>query len=235
MTRQHRRQSLRILRAVGHLERHVAVGQRLLRPGDALRDRGLRRQERLRDLLGGQAADHAQRQRDLALPRQHRVRGDEDQPQHVVVDAVGIPRARRPGVSSSRASAAYLASRLSWRRQWSIALRLATVVSQAPALRGTPVSGHCVSASTRLPAPSPRPVRRRRPRGSASRRSWRPPSATPRRRSACRSVAATSPILPTRRDRRVSRRRGRRPPRTAPARPSCPACPARSPAPSRRR
>ena len=43
------------------------------------------------DLLGGQAADHTQRQRDLPLARQHRVGRDEDQPQHVVIDAVGIP------------------------------------------------------------------------------------------------------------------------------------------------
>ena len=51
-------------------------------------------------------------------------------------------------VSSSRASAAYWSSRRFWRRHWSMALRLATVVSHAPALRGTPVCGHCVSAST---------------------------------------------------------------------------------------
>ena len=87
-------------------------------------------------------------------------------------------------VSSSRASAAYLVSRLSWRRQWSIALRLATVVSQAPALRGTPVSATASARRPAPPAPGPRPARRRRPSGSASRRSWRPPSATPHRRSA---------------------------------------------------
>ena len=48
----------------------------------------LRHEERARDLLGGQAAEQPQRQRDARLGRQHRVAGGEDQPQQIVADVV---------------------------------------------------------------------------------------------------------------------------------------------------
>ena len=52
------------------------------------RDRRLRHQEGARDLLGGQAADHPQRQRRARLARQQRMAGGEDQPQQFVADVV---------------------------------------------------------------------------------------------------------------------------------------------------
>jgi hypothetical protein len=66
----------------------VGVVQRTLGTHDALRDRRLGDEERPCDLVGGQAAEQAQRQRDPRLGRQHRVAGDEDQPQQVVADRV---------------------------------------------------------------------------------------------------------------------------------------------------
>ena len=47
-------------------------------------------QERARDLLGGEAADLAQRERDLRVGRQRRMAAGEDQPQPVVLDAVVV-------------------------------------------------------------------------------------------------------------------------------------------------
>ena len=57
-------------------------------------------QERPRDLVGGQAAEQAQRQRHPGLGRQHRVAGGEDQAQQVVVDV-----ARRAAASRSASAA----------------------------------------------------------------------------------------------------------------------------------
>ena len=53
---------------------------------DALRDRRGRRQVSARDLLGRQAADLAQRQRDLRVGRQRRVTAGEDQAQPIIFD-----------------------------------------------------------------------------------------------------------------------------------------------------
>ena len=55
-------------------------------------------EERARDLLGGQAAEQAQRQRDARLGRQHRMAGDEDQPQQVVADVVVEGASSKSGV-----------------------------------------------------------------------------------------------------------------------------------------
>ena len=52
------------------------------------RDGRLRHQECARDLLGGEAADHAQRQRHARLLRQQRMAGGEDQPQQLIADIV---------------------------------------------------------------------------------------------------------------------------------------------------
>ena len=56
----------------------------LLRPSDPSRHGRLANQERMGDLLGGQAADQPQRQRDLRLPRQCRVTAGEDEAKAVV-------------------------------------------------------------------------------------------------------------------------------------------------------
>ncbi len=102
----HRRQPRRQLRPGRHRERHPLPRQGRLRPGDALRHRRFRRQERPRDLGGGQPAQQPQRQRHPRRHRQHRVAGGEHQPQPVVADVVvhtrhdGVdvrPHRRRPG------------------------------------------------------------------------------------------------------------------------------------------
>ena len=51
---------------------------------------GNRHQQRAGDLLGREAGDGAQRQGQARLGGQHGVAGDEDEPQHVVVDAIGV-------------------------------------------------------------------------------------------------------------------------------------------------
>ena len=89
---QHRCQPLAALVGRRHLERDLGRAERLLRAGDPGLDRGRRHQERPRDLVAGQTADHAQRHRDLRLARQDRVARDEHQRQHVVVDVVRVPQ-----------------------------------------------------------------------------------------------------------------------------------------------
>ena len=66
------------------LERHAGVGDARLGAGDALLHRRLAHQEGARDLLDRQAADDAQRQRDLLRGRQLGMAADEQQPQDVV-------------------------------------------------------------------------------------------------------------------------------------------------------
>ena len=65
-------------------ERHAAVGDGLLGPGDPPGHGGLRDQERAGDLGRGQPADRAQRERDLRGRRQRRVAAQEQQDQRVV-------------------------------------------------------------------------------------------------------------------------------------------------------
>ena len=55
---------------------------------------GRRRQERRRDLLRGQAADLAQRERHLRVGRERRVAAGEDQAQPVVLDALRLEERR---------------------------------------------------------------------------------------------------------------------------------------------
>ena len=66
---EHRREPPAELGAARDLERHVRLGQRPLGAHDALRDGRLRDEERARDLLGGQPAEQAQRERDARLGR----------------------------------------------------------------------------------------------------------------------------------------------------------------------
>ncbi len=83
-----RRQTRRTLAAARRLERDVRLRERALGADDPLGDGRLRREERAGDLRRGEAAEQAQGQRDACLARQDRVAGHEDQPQHVVLDAV---------------------------------------------------------------------------------------------------------------------------------------------------
>jgi hypothetical protein len=89
---EHRREALLERRAPGRLERDLGLGERPLGAHDPLRDRRLRDEERARDLVGREAAEQAQRQRDARLGREHGVARDEDEAQevvaHVVVDGL---------------------------------------------------------------------------------------------------------------------------------------------------
>ena len=66
----------------------MLFGERPLGPDDALGDRRLRHEERPRDLLGRQAAEQAERERDARLGGEHRMAGREDKAQEVVADVV---------------------------------------------------------------------------------------------------------------------------------------------------
>ena len=89
---EHRAQPLATVGTGRHLEPGGGGGQGLLRSRDAGLDRGRRHEERPGDLVTREPADDAQRQRDPCLGRQHRVAGDEDQREDVVVDAIRLPR-----------------------------------------------------------------------------------------------------------------------------------------------
>ena len=67
---------------------NARLGERPLGAHDALRDRRLRDEERARDLVGGQAAEQAQRQRDARLGGEHRMAGGEHEAQEIVADVV---------------------------------------------------------------------------------------------------------------------------------------------------
>ena len=85
---QHRREANVQFGPARHFVGDLPVRQRALGADDALLDGGLGRQERARDLFGGQAGEQFQRQRDAGLGRQHRVAGREDQPQQVIAHIV---------------------------------------------------------------------------------------------------------------------------------------------------
>ena len=85
---EHRREPRGERVAARDLEGHARLGERPLGPHDALRDRRLRDEERARDLLGRQAAEQAQRERDARLGREDRVARGEDEAQQVVADVV---------------------------------------------------------------------------------------------------------------------------------------------------
>jgi hypothetical protein len=69
-----------------HAERDAGGGDLLLGPHEALRHRRLGDEECARDLVGRQAAECAQRQRDLSVQRECRVAAGEDQLQALVGD-----------------------------------------------------------------------------------------------------------------------------------------------------
>ena len=72
---EHRRQTGGELVAAGNLERDLRFGERPLGPDDALGDGRLRDEERTRDLLGRQATEQAERERDARLGRENRMTG----------------------------------------------------------------------------------------------------------------------------------------------------------------
>jgi hypothetical protein len=84
----HRGESLGEPCAAWHLERQLGFAQRSLCSNDPLRDRRFGNEEGARDLRGRQPAKEAQRERDAALHREHRVASDEDQTEHVVAHLV---------------------------------------------------------------------------------------------------------------------------------------------------
>ena len=85
---EHRRQPGGELGPARDLEGDARLGEGPLGADDALRDGRLRDEERARDLLGGQAAEQAQRERDARLGREHRMAGREHEAQEVVADVV---------------------------------------------------------------------------------------------------------------------------------------------------
>ena len=85
---EHRSEPLREFFAARGLVGQPGFRQRALGAHDALGDGRFRQEESPRDLLGGQAADHPQRQRRAGLARQTRMAGGEDQPQQFVADVV---------------------------------------------------------------------------------------------------------------------------------------------------
>jgi hypothetical protein len=70
---EHRGQPGRELCAARNLERDAPLGERALRPHDALGDRRLRHQERPCDLLGREPAEETKREGGPRLRRKHRV------------------------------------------------------------------------------------------------------------------------------------------------------------------
>ena len=168
---QHRRQARRAARRrAAPRTGTCASRQRALGAHDALRDGRLGDEERARDLGGGQAAEQAQRQRDLRLRRQHRVAGDEDQPQQVVGDRLVDARpshARHPPRRARLPARAELRLLVlpalccgagdRWRDACAVA------ISQAPGLSGTPDAGQARAPRPARPARAPRPGRRRAP------------------------------------------------------------------------
>ena len=194
---EHRRQPRAELGPARHLEGHARLGQRSLGPDDALGHRRLRHEERAGDLLGGEPAEQAQRERQRAWWRAP-VAGREDQAQEVVADRVvdrGVevrlgPGARPPaGARAPRACARRRRGGAGGRSR-----RLAVAMSQAPGLSGTPVSGHRSSMRRRArPGRGPRPARRRGPSARGRRSAAATRSARPRRSRAARRATYARP------------------------------------------
>ena len=85
---EHRRQPCRQLRAARNLEWNLFVGQRALGADDSLGDRRLGDEEGTGNLVGREAAEETQRERDAGLGRKHGMAGDEDEAEQVVPDLV---------------------------------------------------------------------------------------------------------------------------------------------------
>lgn len=88
-------ESVRQLDARRHFIRNPRVANLGLRSDDALRQPRRRRQKRLGDLLGCQAAHLAKREGDLGIPRQRRMAAREDQPEPIVLDGLLVRPSRR--------------------------------------------------------------------------------------------------------------------------------------------
>ena len=73
----------------------MGLAERAFGADDALRDRGFGHQVGAGDLVGRQAAQKLQRERDARVGGQHGMAGSEDQPQEVVADLVGTGRVER--------------------------------------------------------------------------------------------------------------------------------------------
>ena len=185
---EHRRQARGQLGAARHLERNVRLGERALGADDALRDGRLGHEKGARDLVGGQAAEQAQRERDARLGREHRMAGGEDETQQVVADvgssSVGVegPASRFPVRLRARGRAPRACVRAAcrgaagrWRGAW-----------RSPSARrpGCPGRPTWATARARRPArPAPAPRRgRRRARCARGRRSVGPTRCARRRR-----------------------------------------------------
>jgi hypothetical protein len=82
--REHRREPLRQQVVGRNAERDRGGADLLLRPDQPLRHRSLRGEERARDLLSREAAEHPQRQRDLGVDRERRMAAGERQRQSLV-------------------------------------------------------------------------------------------------------------------------------------------------------
>ena len=130
---------------------------------------GFRDQEGARDLVRGQAAQQAQRERHPRLGREHRMAGDEHEAQQVVADVVVERRVEGggrpiPAALAARGPAPRACARACFRRRsWSMARCLAVAMSQAPGLSGTPDSASARARRRARPAPAPRPRRRPAP------------------------------------------------------------------------
>src|SRR5262249_30683294 len=86
--RQHRGETGGKLLAARHLERHARLAQGALSAHDALLDGRLRHEEGAGNLLRGQSAQQAERQRRARLWREDRVAGDEDEAEEIVANVV---------------------------------------------------------------------------------------------------------------------------------------------------
>jgi hypothetical protein len=145
---QHGAQSFGPLRPGGQAEVEPGAGDGLLGPADPLRHRRLRDPERRGDLRRGQAADGAQRQRDLAGRGQVRMAAAEQQGQRVVpVGVLGVGRGteqfgRRGGhrglflAGPSRLLAAYLVRQPPRRDRDQPSARVVGESARRPLLRG---------------------------------------------------------------------------------------------------
>jgi hypothetical protein len=94
---QHAVEPLGELAAPRHLVGNARIADLAFRPHDALRHGRGRAEVRACDLLGGHAADLAQREGDLRVGRERRVAAGEDEPQPIVLDALVLARRARVG------------------------------------------------------------------------------------------------------------------------------------------
>ena len=175
--------------------RNAGVANLALGAHQPLRHRRRGHEKRARDLVRLEAAQRAQRQRDLRLERQRRVAAGEDQPQAIVGDFARVvsPAPRRSGSTRTRRTTSSFSSNRVRRRMRSMALCRAVWMIQA---RGDPGRRRRATGPRRpqrLPAPPLRPRRSRRRAESAWRRSGPNRSDRPRqwprwRPGACRIV-----------------------------------------------